>query len=140
MSVFARPLTGLLPDGYDIDDQAGYAPILPTRLGDVLLGLSDGPLHVSTHVAAGGDVAYAISGLADISDASVGDAGELRFRVQPKTGLTSHLVIVTDRSPRSVLVNGEEFGRGKGRWVEDTGLLFVTIPHEDASTIEVLVR
>jgi hypothetical protein len=49
------------------------------------------------------------------------------------------LVIATDRPPGSVLVSGVELGKDRWRWVEDTGLLFVTIVHPDADAREVVV-
>lgn len=137
VSVFARPLTGLLADGYDIEDQAGYAPILPDRLGDVLLGLAGAPLHVRTVTPAGG-ADFAVSGLSGITDVLVGADGELSFVVSPHRAPVSHLVISMPRVPTQVLVDNGPVS--DWRWVAERGLLFMSVEHPSLEARSVVVR
>ncbi|MGA7229179.1 MAG: hypothetical protein WBZ45_13330 [Acidimicrobiia bacterium] len=130
VSIFARPLTGLLPDFYDIDDQTGFAPILPERVGDVLLGLGEGGLHVKTETVRDDGRELVISGLADIVDAHIGEEGELVFEVRPRTADTTHLLVVTDQAPSRVSVDGTEIDTW--RWDPATGFLFIAFEHDDS--------
>jgi len=138
VSVFARPLTGMLPDAWDIEDQAGYAPILPERLGDLLLPLWGASLHVTTHTTP--DRRHTVSGLADLTDLHLIDTGELQFHVAPRTGATSHLVIATTNPPQAVHVNGLLLGTDRWHYEASKSLLFLTIEHPDGAAIEVTVR
>lgn len=138
VSVFARPLTGLLPDAWDIEDQGGYAPILPERLGDALLPLWGATLHVTTLTTPDGMVA--VSGLADITGLHVTDVGELQFAVAPRTGMTSHLVIASETPPSAVHVNGHQLDADRWHYVASKSLLFLTIEHLDDATSNVTVR
>lgn len=135
VSAFARPLRGLLPDVYDIADQQGYAPILPERLGDVLLGLLPTGLHVKS-VSIADEVA--VSGLVEIGEGAIGDDGALSFSVTPLTDGPTHLVVATNESPSTVQVDGETINGW--RWNPDTGRLVVTISHRGKETLALTIR